>query len=117
MLLKFPNDLIVKVTGNGPCAHPHFHGVRIFGSKRTMIHNFSDSYFFERSRSGIIKKDLNNQNFKNNKKDKIITNFIDSILNPESSPIVNQKDIYNVMAVCFAAEKSIETKQMVNVIY
>ena len=56
MLLKFPNDLIVKITGNGPCAHPHFHGVKIFGSKRTMIHNFSESYFFERSRAGIIKK-------------------------------------------------------------
>ena len=117
MLLKFPNDLIVKITGNGPCAHPHFHGVKIFGSKRTMIHNFSESYFFERSRSGMVKKDLSKQNFKNNKKDKIITNFIDSILDTELSPIVNQKDIYNVMAVCFAAEKSIATKQMVNIVY
>ena len=37
-----------------------------------MIHNFSESYFFERSRAGIIKKYLSKQNFKNNKKDKIL---------------------------------------------
>lgn len=117
MILKFSNDLIVKITGNGPCVHPHFHGIRIFGSKQTMIHNFSEAYFFDRSKSRINKNDLKTQNYKSINKDKIITNFIDSILNPELNPIVKQKDIYDVMSICFAAEKSIITKQMVKINY
>ena len=117
ILLKFSNDLIVKITGNGPCVHPHFHGVRIFGSKQTMIHNFSESYFFDRYKSRINKNDLITKNSQNTNKDKVITNFIDSILNPEMSPIVKQKDIYDVMSICFAAEKSTFTKQMVKINY
>tara|TARA_Y100001980_G_C14546678_1_gene326894 strand:+ start:810 stop:1802 length:993 start_codon:yes stop_codon:yes gene_type:complete len=115
MLLKFSNDLIVKITGNGPCVHPHFHGITIFGSKKTIVQNFSESYSLKRSKSSINKEAIKNQNSHN--KNKVITNFIDSILDPNLVPIVNQKDIYDVMSICFAAEESIKKRQAVKILY
>ena len=117
MLLKFSDDVIVKITGNGPCVHPHFHGIKIFGSKKTIIHNYSESYLFDRCKEEINKKNQKNQNLYDKNKSKLISNFIDSIVNPKSVPIIKQEDIYGVMCVCFAAEKSIKTNQMVKVNY
>ena len=55
ILLKFSNGLIAKVTGNGPCAYPHFHGIKVFGSKRTLVHNFYESFYLEKINRKLIK--------------------------------------------------------------
>ena len=34
LLLKFPSGRVAKVTGNGGCVHPHFHGLKVFGTKK-----------------------------------------------------------------------------------
>tara|TARA_B100000131_G_C18054913_1_gene587980 strand:+ start:13 stop:1011 length:999 start_codon:yes stop_codon:yes gene_type:complete len=117
ILLKFPNNLIVKITGNGPCVHPHFHEFKIFGSEKTFIHNHEESYFLSRSPNKIKKTTMKNQNSYNQEKNTIITSFIDSIINPNSDPIVKQNEIFDVMSVCFAAEKSIKIKKPVSVEY
>ena len=35
ILLQFENGIVAKLTGNGGCIHPHFHGLKIFGTKST----------------------------------------------------------------------------------
>ena len=117
ILLKFSNNLIVKITGNGPCVHPHFHEFKIFGSEKTFIHNNEESYFLSRSPNKIKKTTMKNQNSYNQEKNTIITSFIDSTINPNSDPIVKQNEIFDVMSVCFAAEKSIKIKKPVSVEY
>ena len=39
IILEFKNGLILKITGNGGCVHPHFHGIKLFSDKQTYIHN------------------------------------------------------------------------------
>ena len=35
--LIFKNKLIVKITGNGPCVHPHFHGLKYLAHKKHLL--------------------------------------------------------------------------------
>ena len=117
MLLKFSNGLIAKITGNGPCVHPHFHGIKVFGSKKTLIHNFHESFYFDKTKNKTNKVTLKKRKYKGDNKDKIITNFIDSILNPKINPIVIEQDIYNSMSVCLAAEESMNANRIVKIKY
>ncbi len=117
ILLEFPENLIVKITGNGPCVHPHFHNLKIFGSEKTAVHNYYDSYYLNRLSSGFKKADIDNILSKNGSKNKVISSFIDSIIRPGIKPIVQQNDIFNVMNVCIAAEESIKINKPVNIEY
>ena len=117
ILLTFPNNLIVKITGNGPCVHPHFHEIKIFGTEKTFIHNHEESYYLGRGKNDFKKITMKNQNSYNSNKNSIITSFIDSIIDPNSKPIVKQNEIFDVMSVCFAAEKSIKTEKTVKIKY
>ena len=60
---------------------------------------------------------LKKENIKGDNKDKIITNFIDSILNLKINPIVIEQDIYNSMSVCLAAEESMNANRIVKIKY
>ncbi len=117
LILKFPNDLLVKITGNGPCVHPHFHSLKIFGTDGTFIHDYNESFLLKDS-SPIQKKIIskNQKKYVENKND-IITSFIDSILNPVIPQIVKSGEIFNVMSVCFAAEESMKTGKVVEISY
>ena len=117
ILLKFSSGLIAKVTGNGPCVYPHFHGIKVFGSKKTLIHNFNESFCLERNKSKIDKVFFEKEKHKNENKDKIISNFIDLILNPKINPIVEEKDVYDAMCICLAAEESVISNRMVKIKY
>ncbi|MDH3974306.1 MAG: hypothetical protein OEV42_08505, partial [Deltaproteobacteria bacterium] len=46
-----------------------------------------------------------------------ITTFIDSILNKKIEPMVTDTDVFNVMSICYAAEKSITTNETTQVEY
>ena len=109
--------MIVKITGNGPCVHPHFHHLKMFGTEKTFFHNYNDSFYFNGKDNNFKKILLKNQNPYKEKKNKIITSFIDAIIKPNSDPIVKQDEIFDVMSVCFAAEQSIKIKKSVSVEY
>ena len=48
---------IVKITANAPSIHPHFHGLMIFGSKKSFIHNLSSTnYISKANKSNKINK-------------------------------------------------------------
>ena len=48
---------------------------------------------------------------------KVITTFVNSILNNNISPIVPANDVFDVMSVCFAAEKAMNNSTNVKVNY
>lgn len=114
ILLKFENGMIIKITANAGCVHPHFHKVSIFGTKKTFEHNWCGSSIYH-SRDNIelpVKDELKYPAVQ--EKPKVITSFIDSIISPEKDPVVPMKDVFDTMSICFAAEKAvIENKQVV----
>ena len=117
ILLKFESGIVAKLTGNGPCVHPHYHGLKIFGTKRTAIHDLSGAYYLESTTETSEQLPILEPYPEKESRQKVIHSFIDSILNPEALPIVPQQDVYNVMSVCFAAEDAIMTGKQIDINY
>ena len=115
-IIKFENGLILNVVSNFGCVMPHHHTFKVYGTKQTFIQNFNDvGIFNSRIKINPVKK-LSNK-YPNNKKNKILENFLDIVLNKNKNVLLNSKDVMNSMAVSIAIDKSIKTKKWEKIIY
>ena len=117
ILIKFENGVIAKITGNGGCVHPHYHGLKVFGTKRTAIHNLDGSAYLTSSEPDSEPIPIDDPYPEKEARQKIIHSFVDSILDHTIAPIVTDSDVYDVMSVCFAAEEAMNTGNTVEVNY
>jgi len=117
LIMKFKNGILAKVTGNGGCVHPHHHGLKIFGTQLTAIQNISDAYFIESSDENMLSNSIKEPYPAKDQRHNILTSYIDSIIDTSKSPIIAQKDVFDVMSVCFASEEAMETGKTVSVNY
>ena len=115
--LIFKNNLIVKITGNGPCVHPHFHGLKIYGTKKTFTHNYNNSkYFFKNKINNLI---LKNSIYPAKKtRSRVIESFIKGVINKKPNLfIADTESVYDIMDICFAAEESMLRKKRIKIKY
>jgi len=117
VILKFKNGIIAKLTGNGGCVHPHFHDLKIFGTKKTAISSIYEAFYLQSSEMNFIKAPIVEPYPEKEAREKIIHSFVDSILDPSIKPIVPQQDVYDVMSVCFAAEEAMNTGKSIIIKY
>ena len=117
VILKFENGTIAKLTGNGGCVHPHFHDLKIFGTKQTVISNLNEAYYLQSSKMNSQQVPITEPYPEKEAREKIIHSFVDSILDPSIKPIVSQQDVYDVMSVCFAAEEAMNTGKSIIIKY
>lgn len=115
-LLKFSQNLIVKVTANMVGTHEHFHNLKIYSKNKTLFHTRDGSYILKKNK----KLFTNNLSYaypdKKNRK-KVIRNFIDSIKNSNVKKIISQKEIFDLMSICFAADESLKLNREVKINY
>tara|TARA_Y100000816_G_C26105316_1_gene587126 strand:- start:2477 stop:3478 length:1002 start_codon:yes stop_codon:yes gene_type:complete len=117
VLLEFPNGTIVKLTGNGGCIHPHFHGLKVFGNNLTAIHNLKEAYYLSSSENNENSIKLTEPYPEKNSRVNLINSFIDSIIDNSKKPLVSEEETYNLMSVCFSAEEAMKTGRKVKVRY
>jgi len=117
ILLQFENGVIAKLTGNSGCVHPHYHGLKIFGTDLTAIQNRNGSIYLNSSEPGSESVPIVEPYPEKESRQKIIHSFVDHILDSSKLPIVSQQDVYDVMSVCFAAEEAIKTSKCINIDY
>ena len=117
VILKFENGVIAKLTGNGGCVHPHFHGLKIFGTKQTAISNLTEAYYLHTSEINSEPVPITEPYPEKEVREKVIHSFVDSILDPSITPIVPLQDVYDVMSVCFAAEEAMNTGNSISIKY
>lgn len=109
IILEFKNGLILKITGNGGCVHPHFHGIKIFSDKQTYIHDLNSTLKIEKNKKygqkiSNIPTSYPTKYLRKN----IINNFIENLNSKNNNSIINKKEIYNLMKICFASEESLK---------
>tara|TARA_Y100001935_G_scaffold253199_1_gene258786 strand:+ start:13246 stop:14247 length:1002 start_codon:yes stop_codon:yes gene_type:complete len=117
VLLEFSNGTIVKLTGNGGCIHPHYHGLKVFGNNLTAIHNLNEAYYLNSSENNENPLKLNESYPGKNSRVNLINSFINSIIDNSKKPLVSDKETYNLMSVCFSAEEAMKTGKKVKVKY
>ena len=117
ILLQFENGIIAKLTGNGGCVHPHFHGLKIFGTDQTAIQNRDGAFYLNSSEPNSDPILITEPYPEKEVREKVIHSFVDSILDPLITPLVPQQDVYDVMSVCFSAEEAMNTGNTIQVNY
>jgi len=117
VLLKFENGTIAKITANGGCVYPHFHRVAAYGTAKTFLHDLSGGIWLDSSDPKATPIDIAEAYPGVTEKGKVITSFIDSIVDESAEPLVSGEDVFDTMSVCFAAERSIAAGRPVEVEY
>lgn len=114
-LLKYKSGMIAKMAVNMGCVHPHFHNLNVYGTQATFI-NSSNHGLYYTSRNVEIEPQKITEAYPGSEKGDLIYNFVDSIINKHEST-VSKKDVFDVMSVCFAIEKAVNTGISVKVNY
>ena len=111
--LYFADDMIAEISAHGGCAHPHFHELRIYGTKKTFFHDLSGSRWV----------DINGLEFiddaKYPAKEKrylAFYSFIDHLGNKEIPAMISQDDMFNSLSICLAAQESLKQNNEVTAI-
>ena len=77
-LFQFPNNVIVKVTSNAGSIYEHFHELKIFEKKKSLIHSYLGTYSFKKkNKETVFSRIFKSLSDKKNRK-KLIQSFIDS---------------------------------------
>ena len=111
MILDFPNDIKVKVTGNGACVYNHFHELKIFSENETISHTFNETKILKKSKNGINFLKLNGDYPDKKNRKKLIQNFMNCLINKGKKSPISQIELFDLMSVCFAAKKSSELRE------
>ena len=116
-ILKFSNNLIVKVSANGGAIYEHYHELKIFQTDKTFLHSKLGSKIFKQRENILKQYDLSNGYPDKLNRKKLLQDFIKSIRNRKHRHIVPEQDIYDTMSICFAAERSLKKSKEVKIVY
>tara|TARA_B100001057_G_scaffold456068_1_gene503126 strand:- start:4874 stop:5869 length:996 start_codon:yes stop_codon:yes gene_type:complete len=114
--LEFQNNLIVKISANSTNHYKHMHEVKIFQSNKTIIQTESGVNLIKKEGESIKNKKLNLVYPLRKNRKTLIQSFINCILK-KKKPMMNLKEQFNLMSVCFALEKSLKNNKRVKVKY
>ncbi len=108
-LIEFEGGPVAKVTANFACVHPHFHGLEVFGTEGTFINGLEQGELWRAGEEGPERSTIDTP-YPAAGKGALIPSFVESIAG-KGSPLVSAEDVFAAMAVCFAAERSLESGQ------
>jgi len=115
-IFTFSNKLIVKITANATCIHPHYHAIKIFQKNKTLISDIGGQYLIEKKNN---KMQISKMNYdypdKKNRKN-LIRNFIDCILDKKKID-PSFKSQVDLMIACLYADLSLKKNKEVKINY
>lgn len=116
-ILKFPKNILVKITANASGIYNHYHEIKIFTEKETLSNSFLGSFSFKKNKNkasfNLIKKSYPD---KENRKN-LIRDFISCIFLKKKIKYQTIKEQFDLMSVCFSIDKSVKLKKMIKVRY
>lgn len=104
-LLRFTDGTIAKIAANFGCVFPHFHRLIVYGTEATYENALPDALRYV-SRDPARPPDRIADEYPGMGKGDLIPTFVDSVLG-RGRAIVEEKDIFMALAVCFAIDRSI----------
>ena len=113
IILEFKNGLIVKISANGVAEHHHFHEIKIFQKNQTIMNSVKGPFEFKKNKITQIKGEYPDK--KNRKL--LIQNFISTLIDKKTEPLISVEDQFNVMSICLAAEQSLKYDKKVKIKY
>lgn len=108
-VIKYTNNVLAKISSNFSCAHPHFHEIKIFGEKKTLINNIENITVWDRK--NLKNKTIYKIPYPGVKKYGLIDSFINNVakLNLRENKSVF-KNMYDTLIADLSMKKKIEIK-------
>jgi predicted dehydrogenase len=116
-ILKFPKDILVKVTANAAGLFKHYHEIKIFGKNQTLSNSLMGSYSFEKKNKTNKFKILKQAYPDKKNRKNLIRNFINSIFVKRQKFDQSLNSQLDLMNICFSIDKSIRVNKMIKVKY
>lgn len=115
--LEYENGMTAKVAAHGGCVHPHFHRFVVHGTQKTFMNDLSGALWLDSSDPTVSPVPDKRAYPARKERDAVILSFIDSLNETSQNPLVAEKDVFDCMAVCIAAEEAIRTNQNIQIDY
>jgi len=113
--LIFASGLIADISAHAACAHPHFHELKIFGSEKSFYHDLVGSRWI--NQQGEITENKDDYPARD-KRHLALDSFINSIINPQESPLIPADDVFQSLSICLAAQESLQCAgKQINITY
>lgn len=113
-LVKFENGAIGRLSANFGCVRPHFHNVTLYGTRATYVNDLPQARLFTDRNQAVCPKQLSSD-YPGVHKGALIKSFINEIRGAGAA-IVQPKQAFQAMEVCFAIEESLQTGKPVRLI-
>ena len=102
--LRFEDDVIAKIGANFACVHPHFHGVKVFGTEATFVNRLGPASVYRRDGQETREEPLDAA-YPGVEKGDLIPEFVASIRG-EGPARVTADEVFEALAVCFAIDQA-----------
>ncbi len=117
ILLCFEDRVTAKISAHGGCVHPHFHSLKVFGTKSSFMHEITGTVWVDSCNPEKSFRSEYAAYPAKEKREQALISFVDSLLYPGSSPLVPVEDVFDVMSICLSAEQAKNTGKTVNIEY
>ncbi len=113
LTLGFEDGLMAKVSAHGGCAHPHHHRVAVYGTRRTFCNEYRGGVWFSSSSPEVGPHEDPEADAMaypvREMRGGVLAGFLDHVLDYAAPPPVPAGEVFDAMAVCFAAQRAMET--------
>ena len=117
LIFEFPGDVIVKISANTGAIYDHIHDIKIFQKNNTLVNSKFGAYEIYKSKKKNVVNKIHGLYPDKVRRKLFIRNFIDHLIDKKKKLLLTQKDLFNVMSVCFAAEESLKVKKKIKIKY
>ena len=117
LLLKFKDQMSIKVTAHGGCVHPHFHSLKVFGKNTSFIHDSTGTVWVDSSNPKQVFRSERAEYPAKIMRSEALISFVNSLLSFDQNVLVPSEDVFNVMNICLAAELAINSGQTETIEY
>ena len=117
MLLTFPSGLVAKISANGACVHPHFHGLKVFGCNRSLVSEWGVTRMIEKKDDDYTSHDFAGDYPGKEYRRNLLLDFINSVVDSRKPTLIQTEEIFNTMSICFAAEQAMHSDHAVEIDY
>lgn len=109
------NGIVAKITANFGCVQPHFHNLKVYGTKATFVHGLNGT-FIASSRDPNASLEMLDIPYPGCKKGDLIAPFVNDILE-NTTTAITKKQIFDTLSICLSVDQSHQTRTTLEIDY
>ena len=118
LILKFKNGIIAKVTANFTDNYQHYHELKIFEKKKTVLSNIIGKKIIKKNNNKVSFFNISGKYPDKENRHTLLSNFARTLKNKN---IIRKqlimKENFDLMSICLSGIKSLQTNKEVNIKY